>query len=107
ASGSDEGVQIALSTALTPDLVREGMARDLIRHVQQLRKDADLDENARIRVLWTTDGDDGELQTALAEWDETIRTETRSDAVERQDAAPSGGRTVSVGPTKVTVAIEG
>ena len=107
ASGSDEGVQIALSTALTPDLVREGMARDLIRHVQQLRKDADLDENARIRVLWTTDGDDGELQTALGEWDETIRTETRSDVVERQDAAPSGGRTVSVGPTKVTVAIEG
>ena len=41
---------VALSTVLTPELVREGAARDFIRQVQQLRKDHDLDENEQIVI---------------------------------------------------------
>ncbi len=36
------GFVIALDTALTPELTREGQARDLVRSIQDLRKEADL-----------------------------------------------------------------
>jgi len=40
----------ALVTDLTPELVREGLAREFVRRVQDLRKTADLDVADRIRV---------------------------------------------------------
>ncbi len=40
-SADDRGVQIALSTAMSPELIQEGLARDLVRQIQQLRKDHD------------------------------------------------------------------
>ncbi len=46
-----EGAYLAaLVTDLTPDLVREGLAREFVRRVQDLRKTADLDVADRIRV---------------------------------------------------------
>ncbi len=41
----------ALVTELTPELVREGLAREFVRRVQDLRKSADLDVADRIRVF--------------------------------------------------------
>ena len=40
----------ALVTDLTPELIREGLAREFVRRVQDLRKSADLDVADRIRV---------------------------------------------------------
>ena len=46
-----EGAYLAaLVTDLTPDLVREGLAREFIRRLQELRKTANLDVADRIRV---------------------------------------------------------
>jgi isoleucyl-tRNA synthetase len=46
-----EGAYLAaLVTELTPELVREGLAREFVRRVQDLRKTADLDVADRIRV---------------------------------------------------------
>jgi isoleucyl-tRNA synthetase len=46
-----EGAYLAaLVTDLTPELVREGMAREFVRRVQDLRKTADLDVADRIKV---------------------------------------------------------
>jgi isoleucyl-tRNA synthetase len=46
-----EGAYLAaLITELTPELVSEGMAREFVRRVQDLRKSADLDVADRIRV---------------------------------------------------------
>ncbi len=39
---ADHGVVVSLDTAITDDLLSEGLARDLIRQIQQLRKDAGL-----------------------------------------------------------------
>jgi isoleucyl-tRNA synthetase len=46
---SDDAV-ITLDTAVTPELEREGLARDVIRAIQQARKDADLVVTDRIHV---------------------------------------------------------
>jgi isoleucyl-tRNA synthetase len=51
---ANEGAYLAaLITELTPDLVREGLAREFVRRVQDLRKTADLDVADRIRVYVT------------------------------------------------------
>jgi isoleucyl-tRNA synthetase len=54
ALGSGDGV-VVLDTGVTPELESEGLARDVVRHVQQARRDADLVVTDRI-LLWL-DGD--------------------------------------------------
>ena len=41
---------VVLDTAVTPELASEGLARDLVRAVQQARRDADLDVSDRIAL---------------------------------------------------------
>jgi isoleucyl-tRNA synthetase len=50
AVAADGAYLAALVTELTPELVREGLAREFVRRVQDLRKTADLDVADRIKV---------------------------------------------------------
>lgn len=46
-----EGAYLAaLKTGLTPELIQEGLARELVRHIQELRKQAGLDIPDRIHL---------------------------------------------------------
>ncbi|HET6326208.1 MAG TPA: class I tRNA ligase family protein [Planctomycetaceae bacterium] len=98
-SAEDRGLQIALSTELTDELVREGMARDLVRQIQQLRKDADLEIEDRIRVFHQTD--DADVKQALGAHRDFLGTETQAVAIESAASAPDGVRAVSIGSAKV------
>lgn len=50
---ASEGAYLAaLVTELTPELIQEGLAREFVRRVQDLRKTADLDIADRIRVYY-------------------------------------------------------
>jgi isoleucyl-tRNA synthetase len=99
--GDEGGIQAALSTALTPALIREGMARDFVRHVQQARKDAGLQITDRIRIEYATDDDT--VLTMLREWSDYIAAETLADAATARDAAT---KTVTVGESQVAISIE-
>jgi isoleucyl-tRNA synthetase len=59
-------LQIAISGEVTPELRREGLARDVVRHIQQIRKDMNLNIEDRIHV--TYQADDGELAQAIEDW---------------------------------------
>ncbi|MEZ5941784.1 MAG: class I tRNA ligase family protein [Planctomycetaceae bacterium] len=104
ASADADGIQVALSTSLTPELEREGMARDLIRHIQQLRKDTQLEENDRITIQWSADSTEN-LTTMLTEWESLILTETRANGI-AQLADGNDGKSVSVGGVQVQLSIE-
>lgn len=56
---------VVLSTDLTAELIREGFSRDLVRLIQDSRKQKDCQFTDRIKVYFAID--DSELETALAE----------------------------------------
>jgi len=65
---------VVLSTDLTPQLVREGLARDLVRLIQERRKELDCQYTDRIQVGLVTESD--ELRRAIEENTNTICGET-------------------------------
>jgi isoleucyl-tRNA synthetase len=100
----DRGIQIALSTKLTPELTAEGIRNDFIRHVQQARKDADLEIQDRIRVFYHTD--DAAVRAAIEQWAEYIKAETLADDVTFSNELPDDVKPVTVGDAKATIWIE-
>ncbi len=73
ATQGDRELLVALETELTPELVAEGWAREVVHRIQAARKAADLDYADRIRVRF---GADDELAAAIAEHREWIAHET-------------------------------
>ena len=99
---SDEGgIQIAISTVLTDDLVRKGMSRDFVRQVQQLRKDAGLHIQDRISIEYHSEHNI--VQGMVAEWGDYICGETLANGIEFAGAPASDAKTVSVGDVTATV----
>ena len=61
---TDRGVVVALDLSVTPELRLEGLARDLLRHVQELRKTAGLRVSDRIRLVLDGAGSLGDVVAA-------------------------------------------
>ena len=81
-----EGGGLTLETRISPELKLEGLARDLVRKIQELRKQSGFAVEDRIRLFY--DGD-GILAEALERWRDYIATETLAVAVARGEA-PNG-----------------
>jgi isoleucyl-tRNA synthetase len=64
---------VVLNTELTPELEAEGTARDLVRAIQQARKDAGLNVSDRIRTTVTASQ---AVLDALVANTELVKTET-------------------------------
>jgi isoleucyl-tRNA synthetase len=73
AVASEGGEAVALDIAITPELRREGLAREVVRLVQDARKSDGLHVSDRISLRWTTA--DPELAAALTEHGDLIRSE--------------------------------
>lgn len=54
---SDSGESLALDLALTPELIGQGIARDVTRLIQDARKSSGLDISDRITVSWESNSD--------------------------------------------------
>jgi len=85
---ADERFAVALDTNLSPELEQEGLARELAKAVQALRRDAGLEVSDRIRLTWDSPSDRvAGAMTAHGGW---IAGEVLAVAVERgahRDAA--------------------
>ena len=82
AVAAEGGLVAALVTDLTPELVREGLAREVVRRVQELRKSSGFQISDRIRVRFHAST---QIAQAIAEHHEYIAGETL--AVELQAGA--------------------
>ena len=103
-SADDRGIQIALSTNLSEELLAEGIRNDFIRHVQQARKDAGLEIQDRIRIFYHTDS--AACGLAIERWSDYIKTETLADEITPSNEVPDGVKPVTVGDAKASIWIE-
>ncbi len=106
-SVASEGAYLAaLVTDLTPELEKEGLAREFVRRVQDLRKTADFDIADRIRLVYTASQ---KLTEAVRDFSDYIQGETLT--VELVEDTPSAemvsissefdGETVTLGVSRV------
>ncbi|MFF4596518.1 isoleucine--tRNA ligase [Amycolatopsis sp. NPDC001319] len=93
---------VQLDTEVTADLADEGVARDLVRVVQQARREAGLDVSDRIAL--TVDAPD-EVVAAVRKFEEFVASETLATSVTYGDAPEGFEGTVGDG-VKVRVAVE-
>ncbi len=73
---SEDGITVALDITLTEELKKEGIARDFVNRVQNLRKDMGLEVLDKIAIEVQKDSD--QVNTALSEFADYIRTETQA-----------------------------
>ena len=75
---SEGAIVVGLETALTPELVAEGLAREFVSHVQSMRKEADFEVTQRIVVTAEVDAD---VQAALTTHADYVKNETLATAL--------------------------
>ncbi len=94
---------VALDTGLTPELVKEGLAREFVSRVQNLRKEADFEVTQRIAI---TVAGDAELNAAVEQFSEYIQAETLCEKLDFVDtvsaeAVDLNGHSVAIAVAKV------
>ncbi|MBA3946348.1 MAG: isoleucine--tRNA ligase [Herpetosiphonaceae bacterium] len=105
AVAEDGGVLVALDTTLTPELEREGAARELVRVVNDARKAAGFELADRITLLLNPAS--LALDELLAEHRTTIQNETLATAVKVGTLPAEVYSTeAEIGPIKVTVGVQ-
>jgi isoleucyl-tRNA synthetase len=78
AKADAQDMTLFLDTTLTPELEAEGFAREIIRRIQSMRKELNLDVEDRIATKIKVCS---EKKTALRKWEGYIKEETRSKTV--------------------------
>jgi isoleucyl-tRNA synthetase len=93
---------IELDVAVTPELAAEGRARDVVRLIQQARKDAGLVVTDRITVIIGADGDVADAVRAHREW---ISTQVLATGLELSPPTPDASSgTVDESPVTIRIA---
>jgi isoleucyl-tRNA synthetase len=103
AAAEDAGYAAVVTTEITPELADEGLARELVRRIQEMRKDAGFDISDRIRLTYAGDPD---IARVMQSWRGYISQETLAESVEAS-APPGGAHSEShdVDGRKVTLAV--
>jgi isoleucyl-tRNA synthetase len=73
---SDQGVTVALDVTLTEELKQEGIARDLVNRIQNLRKDLGLEVQDKIKLLVADSN--AEVNAAITRFGSYIQEETQA-----------------------------
>ncbi len=82
---NEQGETVALDLEITDDLRRAGLAREVVRLVQEARKASGFEVSDRIGLVWQAEG---ELAEAVEEHLAAIAQEVLATSVTREDPAP-------------------
>jgi isoleucyl-tRNA synthetase len=88
---ADGKTQVSLDTRITRELAQEGMARDVVRQIQELRKKANLEVTDRITLHLNTDSP--ELRSAIESHQQFIAHETLTKNWSKQALNGEGHKT--------------
>ncbi|MFP8951348.1 isoleucine--tRNA ligase [Natrialbaceae archaeon A-arb3/5] len=101
--GDDRGV-VYVDASLTEDIESEGYAREVIRRVQEMRKELELDVEERIAL--DLDIDDDRVAGLVAEREGLIREEVRADELGDVDVERGRRKEWDVEDVTMEIAIE-
>ena len=93
ATQGDRELLVALDTELTPELVAEGLAREVVHLLQTARKELDLDYADRIRVRYSAAP---ELTAAVAGYRDWIAEQTLATELAEAEPASADAREATV-----------
>ena len=99
---------IALDITLTPELVEEGTARELIRPIQNLRKERDFEVTDRIHTSIYASGESAsDIKAALSHYKDYVASQTLSLSVDLYDMenAPEEASEVEWGDENIKIHI--
>ncbi|HXN21559.1 MAG TPA: class I tRNA ligase family protein [Candidatus Dormibacteraeota bacterium] len=97
----EQGTFLALDTALTPELLQEGLARDFNRLLQDQRKALNLDISDRILIRYSASA---RIAQAITAHEDYLRNELLAERLER-NGEQNGGAKLSLGGEEIFVTI--
>ena len=74
---------VVLNTNLTNDLINEGLAREIVSKIQNLRKTLDFDISDRINIVYNSDP---KVEEAIKQYEQYIKDETLSLTITKGEA---------------------
>ena len=99
---------LALDIVQTPELKREGTARELIHPIQNLRKESGFEVTDRIHTVIYADGEDyGEIEASLGEYSGYVAGQTLSLSLELKNLAeaPADAAEVEWGGSSIKIRV--
>lgn len=79
---SSEGITVAIDSELTDDLIAEGLARETVNRIQNMRKDAGFDIMDKITIYLNSDD---KFVNYIKQFEDYIKTETLAEKVNFTD----------------------
>jgi isoleucyl-tRNA synthetase len=99
---SENGLTVALDITITDELRKEGISRDVVNRLQNLRKDQGLEVQDKIKVTFSTK--DELLKAAIDAYKGYIQKETQAIALEYSEGV--SGTELDIDGLLITVALE-
>ncbi|MEQ9229930.1 MAG: DUF5915 domain-containing protein, partial [Cyclobacteriaceae bacterium] len=98
---SEGGLTVALDISLTDELKREGLSRDVVNRVQNLRKDQGMEVTDKIKVVYSSPNT--EMEKAVVDFADYIKEETQ--ALELENGS-NDGTELDIDGIALTIKIE-
>jgi isoleucyl-tRNA synthetase len=100
---SDRFISIEFPCELDEDLIAEGLAREIVHAIQQMRKDAGYRVEDRIVVMYATDG---HLSAVIDRHAGYIQEETLARSMRREQPVGDHVETVEIDGTVITLGVQ-
>jgi isoleucyl-tRNA synthetase len=100
---TEEGVTVAIDIELTDELIAEGIAREFVNRIQNLRKDSGYDVTDRIKINFN--GSE-KLSESVLSFSNYIANETLADKVTRDEKLNSDTSDFRIGEYDCSIKIE-
>ncbi|WP_424962869.1 isoleucine--tRNA ligase [Ekhidna sp.] len=99
---SEGSLTVALDITISEDLRKEGLSRDMVNRIQNLRKDQGLEVQDKISIRYATSDD--MMSAAISDFAEYIKTETQALTLESNGVG--GGEKFDIDGIEIDVKIE-
>ncbi len=96
-------IAVEVDLELTPELTREGMARDVARKINQLRKEANLTIQTKVDLFITSESED--VKTMLTEHAGAIKSATLASSLTQEKGSAKIEKTIKTNEQEIWIGI--